>query len=165
MASRVIAFDCGNTCTGIAIADIQSDRTFNVIHVEVFESNKMFERLCEWVRNRRRLFLGEVALDKCIMVYETTYGGGKNNWNLLRINKALKALFKDEFHIKCRSLKSSQKAIVGGYQKKDRKDKLVEAARRFLHGVQLEEFDRVARKHDIADAVLMARYVFEHDLI
>lgn len=153
---RVIACDLGNQHSGFVVADLEP---FKIIYLRLFVTDKK-DDLLEFIEQNILSYVKPQTL----AIYENLYipnRGGYRNFKLMHIQKAVRKCFQDA---KCqvKALVPSQKAIVGGYSKKDKKQKAEQAARQFLNEQQLSYFDSEPRKHDLADAILMARYIYEH---
>lgn len=80
-----------------------------------------------------------------------------NNFALMHIHRHVRQYF-EAARLTVRTLTPSQKWGVSG-KGRARKDASVEAARRLLTGEWLERLEREERKHDLADAVLMVKYL------
>lgn len=159
---RVIACDLGNKHSGIVVAKLEPE--FEVVYLRLVITDKEKD-LLEFMKQNESVLFSSTPRSKTIMVYENLYmpnKGGFRNFRLMHIQKAVRKYFKEDFRCQVKALIPSQKAIVGGYSKKDKKQKAEEAARQFLNQEQLAYFDSEPRKHDLADAILMARYIYNN---
>lgn len=152
---RVIACDFGNHHSAFAIANLEP---FKIIYLRLFVTDKQKD-LLEFIEQNIKPY----ATNTTQIVYENLYmpnKGGYRNFKLMHIQKAVRKYFQDA-NCNIKALVPSQKAIIGGYSKKDRKTKAENAARQFLAEQHISYFDSETRKHDLADAILMARYIYE----
>lgn len=156
--SRVVACDLGNQHSAFVVANLEP---FEIVFIKLFITEKLKD-LLEFIDANIKL---TDPPRNTLMVYENLYmpgKGGFRNFKLMRIQKSVRAHF-EQNRSQVKALIPSQKAVIGGYSKKDKKQKSEEASRQFLTDPdQLRYFESEPRKHDLADAILMARYIYEH---
>ncbi len=162
---RVLAIDLGNHYTGVAIVDMRPPSFFEIVHVEcIVDTSKtkdnVLDRLEEVIDP-----LIKVPL-RVVVVYENNVFGG-DNWDLMRLQKRVRKHY-EEMGLFVKALLPSQKvSMLVGLNNRERKIRAVKMARRLLQEVGAFEqtFDQMERNHDVADALLMARYVFESGVV
>jgi hypothetical protein len=103
--------------------------------------------------------------DNTVILYENSYVFAKKNRVLMRLQKRIKSLFKDHGFVRMKALLPSQKWGISSGKNRDRKKSSVQCVREMFHGTtDLDEFDQLKpRNHDVADALLMVKYVIEKD--
>ncbi len=151
---RITAFDCGNTTSGVVVADVQDDE-MTILHMDVI-AMKDKTTLGKYIEDE----LGELMKgDNMLVVYENMCFF--NNWNLMRIQRELKE-FCEKQGYPTRCLLPSQKYNMISGVNAQRKKKAVEVARNLLSGEWLDKFNAFDRNHDVADALLMIKYLVDH---
>ena len=152
---RIISFDCGNTHTGIVIIDVTRD-SFNICHMHCHEdnSNHMASSLIDYVTEHIYPKIDGYKKKDILMIYERLI---YPNWTLQNIQRNLVLHFKNTLKIKTRSLYPSQKP-KGCTCAINRKKQCVETIKKQLSSHWLTIFDSYERNHDIADAIMMAKY-------
>lgn len=167
---RVISFDCGNKNTGCVMADIDKKRNhFEIIlikYIKVDNKSRMTHVLFEYINDIIIPMIQNYKNDKIYIVYENVHTRQLYpNWDLIRLQKEMRKHFKKLVpNVFIKALRPSQKAIIGGTKRKDRKELAVQVAREFIcdHGSMhmLDVFDGLKRKHDVADALLAVAYLY-----
>lgn len=168
---RVVSFDFGLRYTGCVMADIDKKRDlFEIVSIgliEVDNEDTMYDKVMSyiesWIEPQLRI-VGKGSL----ILYENIFNRYTYpNWKLQRIQKDICRYFSNKTNVRVRSLHPTQKAYVGG-SKENRKDKSIEGARKCLLNCGctglLDIFESFTRKHDVADALLALRYVYDHEL-
>lgn len=155
---RVIAFDLGNKVSGCVVADIIFGGCFHVVHMEAFENKSVSEMtaaVADYLENKENI----------VILYENTFMF--KNWTLMRMQKALRAYYKSiNPPITIKALLPSQKYKVAFGVNKKRKQSSVATASGLIATMTNEiiaQFQGLGRrKHDVADALLMIKYVYEN---
>lgn len=170
MKMRVCAFDFGNHYTGIVIADIVPIRNgdilkndkFDIVFMDVcVDKSKDKSELMLFVKNKVDPYL--MGYTDTLIVYENNFLHRKQNPQLINIQTRVKKYYIDK-NYKTKALLPSQKTKVSSGINRKRKESAVECALNFLHSKPsewLDKFKSYDRNHDIADALLMIRYVHE----
>ena len=170
---RIAVFDCGNSHTGMVVAYlVLGDHvSFNILLMDLLvkEGKKnMKNALKEYcVEHIDPLLNGNEDDFKPAVIYENIFNPrrGYPNWALNNIQKELRNHYESK-GIFVRTLVSSQKWCLGGYAKKDRKEKSIQFGYKLLEMLDngstwVAKLDSFDRKHDITDALLAARYVMD----
>ena len=155
MSHRIVAFDLGNQVSGCVIADVVFGGSFHVVHMEAFE-NKSVDEITSSVAS----YIDDCK-HKVIILYENTYMF--KNWALMRMQKALKAFYSRE-NVTLKALLPSQKYdITSGINKKRKRSAIITATGILasMSNDLIAKFRNLDRKHDVADALLMIKYVHE----
>lgn len=152
---RIISIDAGNKISGIVVADVSVD-TLDIILLNVVNDN-----IIEYLKNT---VLPQIKdTDNPMLIYENAIF--YRNWDLIRINKRLRKVC--ETHCKNFSVIALLPSQKVGLKTGNRKEASIESAIRFISEHQssyLEQFKSFERKHDVADALAMLRYVKENKL-
>jgi hypothetical protein len=155
MSHRIVAFDLGNHVSGCAIADVVFGGSFDVVHMEAFE-NKSVDEITRSIAH----YIDDCK-HKVVILYENTYMF--RNWALMRMQKTLKSIYSGKGVILKALLPSQKYDITSGINKKRKKSAVI-AATGLLASMSDEiitKFRNLDRKHDVADALLMIKYVHE----
>ena len=159
MEKRIVSCDVGHHYTGVVVVDVRPGRTFEIVHLEAcVDTSVDKEGLMAYLEKYIDPFVIE---QKTIVVLENVYM--YRNWTVQRINKKIRAHFQD-MGVEYKYLLPSQKSY--GTNISSGKKNSVAAATRLLTDIGVthlvEKFESIERNHDIADALLMARYMYEH---
>lgn len=164
---RVVVFDCGNKHTGIVVADVVFQTSFELVYMNMYFSEDMKNTLIQYCKDNVDKYIEEAS--STMVIYENVFSSrGYPNWSLINIQKKVRKHYED-MNIMVRSLLPSQKWKIGGTLK-NRKEKAVEYAEELLSDLDtdidwLEQFRNIAeRRHDMADALLTARYIMDNDV-
>jgi hypothetical protein len=154
---RVIAFDGGNHITACAVADI-TEAGLTVHYIGTVEvTGKPLKAYYEpfFVANIDRFLECELPI---LVLYESVIF---NNFRLLAVNKCIKTYFTAK-KVVVRPIHPKQKWGVKSKKDVDRKRDAVVSAREVLATQEqwlIETFEQADRKHDMADALLMIKYL------
>lgn len=166
---RVVSFDCGNKNTGCVIVDIDKQRDmFEIVSIELITSesfNEMSDKLFNYIKNVIDPQVRHVGKGTFIL-YENVHSRYLYpNWSVIRMQKHIREHFETFKNIRVLSLKPTQKTGVGGTKSEKRKTKSVELARQCLSQCGcislLDKFNSYERNHDIADALLAVKYLYD----
>jgi hypothetical protein len=169
MRVRVCAFDFGNHYTGIVIADIVPIRKgdilkndkFDIVFMDVcVDTSKDKNGLMSFLQTKVDPHL--MGYTDTLIVYENNFLHRKENPQLIKLQTRVKKYYVDK-NYKTKALLPSQKIKVSPGVNKKRKESAVECALSFLqesrYSMWLDKFKSYDRNHDIADALLMIRYI------
>lgn len=170
MEKRVVSFDIGNHFTGVAIIDMRPPRSFELVTINLFEDKTSDKKgLMDMIETTIDPFVRNIPT-KVVVVLENVFL--YPNWTLQRIHRKIRDHYQGMgVLVKC--LLPSQKSSGGlathnisSGDDKTKKKTALECARCLLtiHGTdQLKsQFEAFDRKHDVADALLAAHYLFEN---
>lgn len=161
MHRRVCSMDLGREVTGIVVVDIGPD-TFDIVLMRSIKDTTtdhsiLFGFLNEEIKDLM------ISHDSPFLVYENTAFNFTQNHRLTRLQGKVRKYFNDNLRIKSRALKPKQKYGVTASRSEDRKKQAVEVATGLLQGTDwLSVFQELSRAHDVADALLMAKYMEIH---
>lgn len=147
---RLVSFEFGKDFTGVAVVDLRPAETFEVVHMEVVEdASKSKEHLMKMIQDKIDPFLKYIP-HKCMILLENSVS---DRWMMSRIQQKIKKHY-IVMGISCRYIKKG-------------KELYAEAGAACLLkklGVQshLAQFFGYRRRHDLADALLAARYVYKY---
>lgn len=155
MSHRIIAFDLGNHVSGCAIADVVFGGSFDVVHMEAFENKSVLDI------TRSVAHYIEDCKHKVVILYENTYMF--KNWTLMRMQKSLKSVYTDKGVIVKALLPTQKYQMTSGVNKKRKKSAVITATGILasMSDEIIAKFHNLDRKHDVADALLMIKYVHE----
>ena len=168
---RVVSFDFGLRYTGCVMADIDKKRDlFEIVSIGLIEAdneNDMYDKVMNYIRSWIEPQLRLVGKGSLI-IYENIFNRYTYpNWKLQRMQKDIRAYFEGKTNVRIKSLHPTQKAYIGG-KKENRKKASIEGAREYLVDCGctglLDVFESFSRKHDVADALLAIRYVYDHEI-
>ena len=153
----ICALDLGNKVNGVVVVD-HSDG-FTVRYMKAIETTDLLDELT------LKVIPILLPKDNTVILYENSYVFAKKNRVLMRLQKRIKSLFKDHGFVRMKALLPSQKWGISSGKNRDRKKSSVQCVREMFHGTtDLDEFDQLKpRNHDVADALLMVKYVIEKD--
>lgn len=163
---RILVFDCGNKHTAIVVADVVCQTSFELIYMDLYVSDNMKGKLINFCKDNIDKYIDDT--EKCLVIYENVFSSrGYPNWTLISIQKMVRKHYED-MGVMVRTLLPSQKWKLGGTVK-NRKEKAVEYAEELLNSLDNDEwlttFKNIEnRRHDVADALLAARYVMDNDV-
>lgn len=154
------ALDLGNKVNGVVVFDKSDGGT--ILYMNAVDTNMLDHVLSTQVipmlLNRGR--------DNVVILYENSYVFAKKNRMLTRLQRKVRKMFVDQNFKHIKALLPSQKYGITSGKNRDRKKSAVLAAREFLvtlgpRGPVIEFENIKPRNHDVADALLMIRYVIE----
>lgn len=147
---RIVSIDLGNKFSGFVIVDVFPSNDYEIVHFGLIEDTNMLQiitSIAPYVKNMSEKSL--VLLEK-INYYK--------NWDLMRLNKAVRLYFTKELNIQCKSLSPRQKTRVPNNNHKERKQVAIKVARELLPDILIQRFENLQRQHDVADAFLSIHY-------
>jgi hypothetical protein len=151
---RIVSIDLGNKISGYVIADVFSSNDYEIVHFGLIEDTNM----CK-INSSIAPFVQHIPHKSLILLEKVNY---YRNWDLMRLNKAVRLYFTKELGILCKSLSPRQKTGVPNKSHKERKQAAIKVARELLPDVLKERFESLQRQHDVADAFLSIHYFIRH---
>lgn len=168
---RIVSFDVGLQNTGCVIVDTNSkNNIFEIVSLDLVSSpDNMHCDLFDYIKAYVEPMIDpllQTAKTQVLIIYENVHTRKLYpNWKLIRLQKDIRSYFSNR-NIRIKAIQPSQKAKIGGQETRDRKTRKqcsVKEAQKLISECGcfdiLDKFNAYNRNHDIADALLAARYM------